>query len=302
MSRKILLPILAVVGLVFAFLMVLYGMRRPPTPPIEFPPPVPPYKHYVVGSGTVEAASEDIMIGVPFNEIVTEVYVHPGNQVQKGDPLFQLDTRFLLSQRQEARRKREVSIVNYENERTQLDLYQKLKDKRAISENEYNQRFYATELALKEVYKAEANIKVIETNIERSTILAPISGEVLRVNAHVGELADINPFDKTTLIVFGNTDRYRVRIEVDEDDAWRVVQGEPAMAYVRGNSSISVPLRFLYIEPYIVPKTMLTGDNDERVDTRVLQVIYEMDRDHLPIYVGQLLDVYIKGLPSDEKF
>jgi len=302
MNRKLVLPILSIIGLGFALFMVFYGMRQPPTPAIEFPPPVPPYKHYVAGSGTVEAASEDISIGVPFNEIVSKVFVQAGDQVKLGDPLFELDTRFLVSQLQESRKKREVNIVNYENERTQLSLYQKLKDKRAVSENEFNQRFYNTELALKEIHEAEANIEVIETNIERSMIRAPISGEVLKVNVRVGESADINPFDNAALIVFGNTNHYHVRVEVDEDDAWRIVKGEPAMGYVRGNSSISVPLRFLYIEPYIIPKSSLTGDNKERVDTRVLQVIYEMDRDSLPIYVGQILDVYIKGLPSDEKF
>lgn len=302
MTRRLLPPILAVIGLSFALFMVFYGIRRPPTPPIEFSPPTPPYKHYVVGAGRVEAASEDISIGVPFNEIVSNVYVKAGNQVKKGEPLFQLDTRLLFSQLQEAQKKREVSLVNYENEQTQLKLYQQLKDKRAVSENDYNQRVYATELALKELQESDATIAVIETNIERSTICAPFSGEVLKVNIRVGETADTTPSDQTPFVVFGNTDHYHVRVEIDEDDAWRVVKNEPAMAYVRGNSSISTSMKFLWIEPYIIPKTTLTGDNNERVDTRVLQILYELDRKNLPIYVGQLLDVYIKGLPSDEKF
>ena len=302
MSRKYFLPTIAIIGLSFALFMVFYGARTPKTPPIEFPPPTPPYKHYVAGSGTIEAASENIAIGVPFNEIVTAVYVQVGDQVEKGCPLFDLDITSLIAQLEESRQKREVSIVNYENERTQLSLYQKLKDKRAVSESEYNKQFYSTEYALKQIYEAEANIKVIETNIKRSTIRAPISGEVLQVNVRVGESVDANPFDGGPLIVFGDTKHFHLRVEVDEDDAWRIVKGDPAMAYVRGNSSIEVPLKFLYIEPYIIPKTSLTGDNKERVDTRVLQIIFEMERDHFPIYIGQLMDVYIKGLPSDEKF
>ncbi|MCB1067336.1 MAG: biotin/lipoyl-binding protein [Simkania sp.] len=302
MSRKFVLPGLAIVGLFFALFMVFYGMRTPPVPSIEFPPPKPPYKHYVAGSGTVEAASEDIAIGVPFNEITWKVFVKAGDQVEVGDALFELDTRAFRAELAEAYKKRDVSIANYENEKTTFGLYQKLKDKRAVSENEYNKRFYATEIALQEIYEAEANIERIETNIQRSIIRAPVSGEVLKVNIRVGESANINPFNNVSLIVFGDTKHYHVRVEVDEDDAWRIVKGEPAMAYVRGNSSISVPLRFLYIEPYVIPKTSLTGDNTERVDTRVLQIVYEMDRDSLPIYVGQIMDVYIKGLPSDEKF
>ena len=37
----------------------------------------------------------------------------------------------------------------------------------------------------------------------------------------------------------------------------------------------------------------LTGDSTERVDTRVLQVIYKVDRDDLPLFVGQQVDVFI---------
>ena len=48
-------------------------------------------------------------------------------------------------------------------------------------------------------------------------------------------------------------------------------------------------------EPYVVPKLSLTGDSAERVDTRVLQVIYSFDRGELPIYVGQQMDIYIEA-------
>jgi HlyD family secretion protein len=39
---------------------------------------------------------------------------------------------------------------------------------------------------------------------------------------------------------------------------------------------------------------MLTGDSTERVDTRVLQIIYELERPAVPVYVGQQVDVFIK--------
>ena len=47
------------------------------------------------------------------------------------------------------------------------------------------------------------------------------------------------------------------------------------------------------IEPYVVPKKSLTGDNTERVDTRVLQVIYAIDTTGKRLFVGQQLDVFI---------
>ena len=49
------------------------------------------------------------------------------------------------------------------------------------------------------------------------------------------------------------------------------------------------------MEPYVVPKKSLTGDSNERVDTRVLQALYRFDRKQLPIYVGQQMDVFIEA-------
>lgn len=302
MNRKYVLPGLALFGLLFAIFMVFFGARTPPTPPIEFPPPTPPYKHYVAGSGIVEAASEDIKIGTPFNEIVTDVFVKVGEHVKKGTPLFQLDLRTLNAEYEEAVKKRDVAKINYEDQKVRFSLYQSLKDKRAVSENELNQQYFATEGALQELNEAEASVDVTRSQIERSTIRAPMDGQVLQVNIHVGESADVNPFDNEPHMLFGKTDHLHIRVEVDEDDAWRVQKGAPATAFVRGNSSISVPLTFLYIEPFIIPKTALTGENTERVDTRVLQVIYSFDPKKLPIYPGQIMDIYIKGLPANEKF
>jgi HlyD family secretion protein len=55
-------------------------------------------------------------------------------------------------------------------------------------------------------------------------------------------------------------------------------------------------LEFVHIEPYVIPKVSLTGASTERVDTRVLQVIFSMNRpDEPPLYVGQQVDVFIEA-------
>jgi HlyD family secretion protein len=52
-------------------------------------------------------------------------------------------------------------------------------------------------------------------------------------------------------------------------------------------------LTFVRVVPYVVPKKSLTGDRSERVDTRVLQVIYALEPGEKSVYVGQQLDVFI---------
>jgi HlyD family secretion protein len=71
----------------------------------------------------------------------------------------------------------------------------------------------------------------------------------------------------------------------------------PAIAVVRGRPDLRTALQFESIEPYVAPKASLTGSPTERVDTRVLQVIYSFRRAELPVYVGQQLDVFIEAPP-----
>ena len=99
---------------------------------------------------------------------------------------------------------------------------------------------------------------------------------MLQVNLRLGEFAQAGPLS-TPLMLLGNVDELHVRVDVDENDAWRVGRDAAATAYVRGNPSIKHASKLVRIEPYVIPKKSLTGDSTERVDTRVLQVIYAFD-------------------------
>ena len=84
-----------------------------------------------------------------------------------------------------------------------------------------------------------------------------------------------------------------MRVDIDEYDIPRFVPEAPARATLKGQPDEFFPLKFVRIEPYVVPKKSLTGDNTERVDTRVLQVIYAIDTSGKRLFVGQQLDVFI---------
>jgi hypothetical protein len=137
----------------------------------------------------------------------------------------------------------------------------------------------------------------VETEIERSTVRAPLDAAVLQVKLRVGEFAPAGP-TSTPLIVLGRVKPLHVRVDVDEQEAWRVCGGAPATGHIRGNTQVKTPLAFVRFEPYVTPKKSLTGDNTERVDTRVLQVIYRVESDDVPLYVGQQLDVFIEAACS----
>ncbi|NDC39192.1 MAG: hypothetical protein EBZ48_14290 [Proteobacteria bacterium] len=96
-------------------------------------------------------------------------------------------------------------------------------------------------------------------------------------------------------MVIGDLSAMHVRVDIDENDAWRISAGAPATASLRGNPEVSVPLEFVRFEPFVIPKRSLTGESSERVDTRVLQVIYRMKERNPTFFVGQLMDVFIEA-------
>jgi multidrug efflux pump subunit AcrA (membrane-fusion protein) len=301
MVRKYGLPLLAIAGVSFALFMIWWSSRTPPVASILFPPSESPYKHYIAGVGLIESAGRNIEIGVPFPELITDVYVHVGDILHAGDPLFQLDIRKLNADLAKAEEELALALTEYENRKTQYSFYERLKDKAAVSERAYQESFYLMKEAAERVKIAQASINVIKTNIERSTIRAPIDGQVLQMDIRVGEFANVNPFNQRPLMVFGEIDTYHVRVDIDEEDAWRLIPGTPATAYVRSNNAIEIPLEFAYLEPYMVPKTSLSGLNTERVDTRVLQVVYRFKKQNYPVYIGQLLDVFVEAKPHEVK-
>jgi multidrug efflux pump subunit AcrA (membrane-fusion protein) len=206
--------------------------------------------------------------------------------------------------------------------RDQLALVEALTDPRALSRDERNRRrsnvevadarraaaraalewqqvgAWAPDLAIAraELAQAEARAAGVSTQIERSTVRTPIDATVLQVNLRAGEYAPTGVTARP-LMLLGSTATLHVRVDIDENEAWRFQRDGRAIAYLRGNREHSAPLELVRVEPYVVPKRSLTGESTERVDTRVLQVLYRFDPSAMAAYVGQQVDVFIEAPP-----
>jgi multidrug efflux pump subunit AcrA (membrane-fusion protein) len=148
------------------------------------------------------------------------------------------------------------------------------------------------DIARAQVDLAKAQVEQTKTDLDRLLVRAPRDGVVLQVNVREGEYVALPA--ATAPVLLGDVHkRVHVRVDIDEHDIPRFKKGAPAEASIRGTPQVKFPLKYLRVEPYVIPKKSLTGDNTERVDTRVLQVIYELDTTGRPIYVGQQLDVFL---------
>ena len=133
--------------------------------------------------------------------------------------------------------------------------------------------------------------------VQRRIVRAPLAGTILRVDVRAGEYVGTPP--GKSLVVLGDTTRAHVRVSIDEHDIGRFRPGVPATAHARGDTSRPLSLTFVRIVPFVEPKRMLTGQGDERVDTRVLQVIYSVapsadETSSAQLFMGQQVDVRIE--------
>ena len=290
--KRFILPIVALAALTFGVISVVRSQPRHEATSPPSPPPTSSYAQTVAAVGLVETSTENIAVGTEIAGVVTNIYVDVGSRVKAGDPLFSIDsraTRAELATRQAAVQVAEAALAEA---KYQLELGQRLADQKVLSVEENKNRGYAAQKAEAQLAQARAQLNSTETDLERLIVRAPVDGQVLQVKVHLGEFAPTGALP-TPLVLLGNVDKLHVRVDVEEHEASRVQSGAKAMASVRGNTDLKTPLAFVRFEPFVVPKKSLTGDSTERVDTRVLQVIYRIEDNNLPLFVGQQMDVFI---------
>jgi RND family efflux transporter MFP subunit len=295
MFRKYIIPLVALAGVAFAVFTVVRGDKTPPSAPPVSEAPRSPDHASVAGSRIVEASTENISLGTQLPGIVSKIFVQIGSDVKAGDLLFKIDDRSQLAELNIRRATVQVAEAQLADAKYNLTLAEALAPGTNISEKVYQAQRFAAQKAEAQLAQARAELKSSETDLERLTVRAPVDGQVLQLKVHLGEFAPVaaTAAGQPPLILLGSVTPLHVRVDVDENDAWRVRAGAPALGYLRGNKNIKTPLTFVRFEPYVVPKKSLTGDSTERVDTRVLQVIFSFARGDLPILVGQQIDVFI---------
>ena len=138
--------------------------------------------------------------------------------------------------------------------------------------------------------------------LTKYTIKAPIDSVVLSINSSVGSFLSAqgtyNPYTQglDPAVVMGGSQNYlQVRCYVDEILIQHLppVEKMTGQMFVRGTDA-AVPLEFLRMQPYVTPKIQLSDQRLERVDVRVLPIIFKFEKPKgLQVFPGQLVDVYV---------
>lgn len=352
---------LAVLGIAAGLISAhIYGSAPKPPPPVYMTKN--PFEHGIYANGIIEpvqASGESINIYPEVSGNVTKVFVKYGEEVKKGQPLFQVDdavqmqtvkqlyhqmqadyTKYLELKAEPRPEVLAVSKAQVDYAKSQV-LYAKSNYQKLLNSYEINAKSVSKQdldnakNALKE---AEENLKVAIKNYEltkagawsydiktqyqiykadkhayksalellnRYTVKAPENGTILELNVAKGDYVSPNgvyytytkSYDPAVRIGPASGNELQVRAFIDEILLTKLppIKDLKAVMFIRG-TDISVPLKFVSVEPYVTPKIELSDNLLERVDVRVLPVIFRFEKPkNVNIYPGQLVDIYLEG-------
>lgn len=307
---RVILPIIAVAGIIGS---IIYLMSAQPNTSLSNPKETParaPQSQRTTGSiagtGVTEPSSELVDIAAHVSGVVTKVFVSPGDQVLKGDPLFEIDSRNARAALVEASARSVTAQQSVNAAQTALRVaknqyafYQNVGDARAVSQQEVIARRDAVADAMAKLAVAQAEARQIKAQVaqaqvelERHTVRSPSAMEVLQVNTRPGEFAGAQG-SASVLMKLGATDPLHVRLDIDENQVEKIALGQPAVISARGDARRQVKAEFVRAEPLIVPKKSLTNSATERVDVRVLQLIFALPPEDKKFFVGQQVDGFV---------
>lgn len=138
---------------------------------------------------------------------------------------------------------------------------------------------------------ARASLDEARSLLAKTEIRAPIGGTVLRRHKLAGESATLEGPD-TAIVTLADTAVLRVRMEVDERDVAAVRVGQHAWVRADGFAPARVAGRVVRVSPMLGRKRLRTDEPSERIDTKVLDALIELDSG-VSLPIGLRVDAFL---------
>lgn len=310
MSIKTLFMV-ATLGILSGIISIIVYHKKPIIqPPIAIS--YNPYEKGIYASGIIESYQmngSNVNIYPEVSGRILKILVKNGESVEQGAPLIEIDDSIQKEMLAKDLAQMQYAEDNLLNTRKQLEKIQgsHTLNAKSVSLNDLDNAIYAVKMAEDKLRVAEAQYRSDKALLEKYTIKAPIKGLILRIVPARGDYASPSgSYDVytqgmlPTIQMGGEQDTLQVRAFVDEllvPNLPKVTKLEASM-YIRGLDNKNIPLEFDSIQPYTIPNIELSNQKNERVDVRVLPIIFKFKKPQdINLFPGQLVDVFIKGKP-----
>lgn len=161
--------------------------RGPMASPVEVVPAVE-----VVAAERIEllgtaAPVRESLVASEVDGLLSELSVHEGDAVRRGQVLVRLRTTALEQQLAAARAARDETDARLARASADFDRLASLLERAAISQREYEQAVSDRDAFVQGVARLDAEVLRLEDVLERAAVRAPFSGRVSAVHVEVGE-------------------------------------------------------------------------------------------------------------------
>ena len=306
MKHRLLFAV-ALLGIIAGLLSAyLYRQRLPTQPPLALTRD--PYPSGLYAEGIVQseqASGDDINVYPEVAGTVVRLYARPGTRVERGAPLLAIDASVQRRVLAEDLAKVGAALATLRAQRDQLSILRKQAaiDPRAVS--------HLALLNAEDNWQiARANLQVAieaqaadEALLRKYVLRAPLAGIVLRTGATIGSYVSAQGIYDTytqgydpVAVLQPRSTGLQVKAYLDEILVPRLPAPRTISArlFIRGGDDVGIPLQFVRIDPYVTPKIQLSDQRQEKVDTRVLPIIFRFAPPRgTAVYPGELVDVYI---------
>ena len=314
MRNKIIF-ILAIIGLLTGIVSAyIFGIEKKPQPP-AFNPASNPYTKGIYANGIIESyqtngANINIYPEVPGT--IKKILVSEGEIIKKGTPLLLIDDSVQRATVEQQKSQIELAGASLKSSQDVLDKQRTSYElnPRSVSKNDLDNAENAVNVAKANMEVSRRQYDLALTLLSKYTIKAPIDGSILSINAAVGSyISAAGSYDSYSqgfmpVLVMGSSQTYiGVRCYIDEILISRLPQASQMIARmsIRG-TNISIPLEYVRVQPYVSPKIELSSQRTERVDVRVLPVLFRFEKPKdIEVFPGQLVDVYIGEIEKEAK-
>lgn len=133
-------------------------------------------------------------------------------------------------------------------------------------------------LAEADLQLAKAQLEEAQARYEKTFIRSPIDGGVLRKHHRSGESVSNSSTVPDPVLTIGDRKILRVRVDVDETDVSKVHVGQKAYVTADAFGKQKFWGHIVRVGQQLGPKNIRTDEPTERVDTKILETLVELDR------------------------
>jgi HlyD family secretion protein len=235
-----------------------------------------PPRGLISGHGIVEPADREVRLGAQVPGVIAKIEVEEGQPVEKGAPLVQL-----LADVERAELAARTADLEAAQERAKLSgaisaRIEKLARGGASTGDEQDRAVAQAAIDRAAVKQAEARLTEARARLDRLTVKAPYAGTVLQVVVREGEY--FNPQGAgASLVTLGDLSKIRVRMDVDERQIGQVREGQSGYVTAKAFGDRRFPGKVVEIGKRMGRKNVRTDEPTERIDTKVLEVVLELE-------------------------